>query len=118
MGASDSKGWTVFMERQPIPPPEDVPVAAPQAQAQAQATAEPVAGRTVMMDQAPSVVAPEASVPTSVQPPVEASRAPQVPAVAPPTSVAKPEGSSKLPIYIGVGVVVVIIIVLVLKFAI
>jgi hypothetical protein len=88
-GASDSKGWTVFMERQPIAPPPGYtgPVPTParpptpaelattveqpaQPPVEQPVAAQPVTKQTVVMDRAPDIAPPRepsmSSVPASV----------------------------------------------------
>lgn len=118
VGASDSKGWTVFMERQPIPPPGEAPVAAPPVAEQEPA----ISGRTVIMGDA---VEPEparevsAPVATSVPatPAVEAhpmqQQAPihHTPSVPPPMDLDE-QPKSKTPLYIAIGLGVIALIVI------
>lgn len=119
VGESDSKGWTVFMERQPIPaptePPAEDPVSAPPAVEQPAAS-----GRTVIMsdvvDPEPPAREPSAPVPAAVPstPAIETGpQPPHTPSVPPPAAVDEFEPpKSKMPLYIGVGVGVVVLIII------
>lgn len=118
VGASDAKGWTVFMEKSPFAPqpaaaPTELtaPPAAEPAPASAPAATEPVSGRTVMMDQAPSFQQPAASVPATPAIEVQQQQPPQQPVVAPTTAVATPEPKSNTMLYVGIAIGVVAVIV-------
>lgn len=132
IGASDAKGWTVFMEKQPIPAPgQEAPAAAADELAatlehQAQPPAEALATGNLATAQLPAQppaeaapapgAAPAHQAPAPTHQPAPVVQAPHLPAPQPPTGLA-PQGGSKTGVYAAVAVVGVIILIAILKLA-